>query len=299
MSFSACSIVFSILRLKSELKTDIVAANIPLIFVIIKIHIKNISSKVYKYHMKILAVQNRMGIGDTIIFLPFIKALFEKYNSPISLLVKESSKADQYLHQTNYIDKIITLERDKNNNKHKGFIGSFNLIKDLKKENFEKIFIFNSSLRFNLIARLSGISKIYQYPLFQKTDQHIINTPKKFFIDTINLKVTGDPEIQIDKLQFFIIGKVSLIEKLSKGKQIFLNLEFNISFNIICSSLFLPVARKNLQFLVFDIFSITDKNIFDGTLLVGPEPPIPKSIFVSSLLMLNFLIESNIIELSI
>ena len=46
--------------------------------------------------MKILAVQNRMGIGDTIIFLPFIKALFEKYNSPISLLVKESSKADQY-----------------------------------------------------------------------------------------------------------------------------------------------------------------------------------------------------------
>ena len=44
---------------------------------------------------------------------------------------------------------------------------------------------------------------------------------------------------------------------------------------------------------------MTDKNIFDGTLLVGPEPPIPKSIFVSSLLMLNFLIESKIIELFI
>ena len=41
-----------------------------------------------------------------------------------------------------------------------------------------------------------------------------------------------------------------------------------------------------------------DKNIFAGTLFVGPEPPIPKSIFVSSLLMLNFLIESKIIELS-
>ena len=57
--------------------------------------------------MKILAIQNRMGIGDTIIFLPFIKALYKKFNSPISLLVKESSKADQYLFQTNYIDKII------------------------------------------------------------------------------------------------------------------------------------------------------------------------------------------------
>ena len=57
--------------------------------------------------MKILAVQNRMGIGDTVIFLPFIKALFNKFNSPISILVKENSKADQYLYQTDYIDKIL------------------------------------------------------------------------------------------------------------------------------------------------------------------------------------------------
>ena len=57
--------------------------------------------------MKILAVQNRMGIGDTVIFLPFIKAVSKKFNTPISLLVKESSKADQYLYQTEYIDKIL------------------------------------------------------------------------------------------------------------------------------------------------------------------------------------------------
>ena len=57
--------------------------------------------------MKILAIQNRMGIGDTVIFLPFIKAISEKFSSPISLLVKESSKADQYLYQNDYIDKII------------------------------------------------------------------------------------------------------------------------------------------------------------------------------------------------
>ena len=63
--------------------------------------------------MKILVIQNRMGIGDTVIFLPYIKALSKKFNSPISLLVKESSKADQFLFQTNYIDKIILLERDK------------------------------------------------------------------------------------------------------------------------------------------------------------------------------------------
>ena len=50
--------------------------------------------------MKILAVQNRMGIGDTIIFLPFIKAISKKYNSPVSLLVRENSKATEFLHQT-------------------------------------------------------------------------------------------------------------------------------------------------------------------------------------------------------
>ena len=149
--------------------------------------------------MKILAVQNRMGIGDTVIFLPFIKALSEKFNSPISLLVKKNSKADQFLHQTDYIDKIIFLERDKKNgNRHSGFFGSLNLIKDIKKHNFDKIIIFNSSLRFRLIANFSGISEVYQYPLFRKTKQHITNTPKNFIKEKFDLDVDLDSEVQID-----------------------------------------------------------------------------------------------------
>ena len=59
-------------------------------------------------------------------------------------------------------------------------MGSLNLIKDLKKYNFDKIFIFNSSIRFNLIAKLSNIPEIYQYPLFNKKNQHIIDTAKNF-----------------------------------------------------------------------------------------------------------------------
>ena len=120
--------------------------------------------------MKILAVQNRMGIGDMIIFLPFIEAISKKFNSPISILVKESSKATQVLKNCKYIDRVIILDRDnKNKNgKHDGLLGFINLVKDLKKYNFDKIFIFNSSLRFNLVAKLSKIKNIYQYPLFQK-----------------------------------------------------------------------------------------------------------------------------------
>ena len=149
--------------------------------------------------MKILAVQNRMGIGDTIIFLPYIKALSEKFNSPISLLVKENSKADQFLFQTNYIDKILFLERNKKtSDRHDGFLGSLNLIKDINKHKFDKIIIFNSSLRFYLIAKLSNIPEIYQYPLFQKKQQHITETPRRFMIDRFNLDINEDPEIQIN-----------------------------------------------------------------------------------------------------
>ena len=52
--------------------------------------------------------------------------------------------------------------------RHDGILGSLSLIKDLKKYNFDKVFIFNSSLRFNLIAKLSKIQKIFQYPLLKK-----------------------------------------------------------------------------------------------------------------------------------
>jgi len=150
--------------------------------------------------MRILAVQNRMGIGDMVIFLPFIEAISKKFDTPVSILVKESSKAIQFLKYNKIIDQIIILDRGNKikNGSHDGIVGSFNLIKDLKKYNFDKIFIFNSSFRFNIIARTSGIKDIYQYPLFHKKNQHIINTAKKFLKRELSLEVESDPKILID-----------------------------------------------------------------------------------------------------
>ena len=95
--------------------------------------------------MKILAVQNKMGIGDTVIFLPFIEAISKKYNTPVDLLSRKSSKAEQFLSDTPYIGKILTLDRNKKfNGRHDGIRGFFNLIMDLRKEKFEKdSFIIN------------------------------------------------------------------------------------------------------------------------------------------------------------
>ena len=172
----------------------------PLILLIIKIYIKILISKVYKLTMKILAIQNRMGIGDTVIYLPYIKAISEKFNTPISILVKENSKADQYLNHTKYIDKIIYLKRGGGkNNRHDGLIGAFKLAKDLKQHKFDKVFIFNSSLRFNLISRLADIKKIYQYPLFYKKNQHVTYPAKKLIKYSLDVEVDKNPEIQIDE----------------------------------------------------------------------------------------------------
>jgi heptosyltransferase-2 len=144
--------------------------------------------------MKILAVQNRMGIGDTVIFLPFIETISRKFNTPVSLLVKKSSKADQYIKQTDYLDKLIFLERNnKKNERHNGIIGSIRLAKELKKNEFDKIFIFNSSLRFNLIARMANIKEIYQYPLFKKTNQHIVQPAKDLIKKNLGVDVVQRP----------------------------------------------------------------------------------------------------------
>ena len=149
--------------------------------------------------MKILVIQNRMGIGDTVIFLPYIEKISEKFNTPIDLLVKKSSKADQFLSHTKYINKIIFLERDKKGSRHDGVLGSLRLVQDLKKYKFDKVFIFNSSLRYNIITRLSGIKEIYQYPLFKKQNQ-LINEPAIDLIKKkLNLVANKNPKIEIDK----------------------------------------------------------------------------------------------------
>ena len=119
--------------------------------------------------MKILAIQNRMGIGDMVIFLPYIEAVAKKFNSQITLLVKENSKVDQLIKNNEFIREIILLKRSNiKKDYHDGAIGFFRLVKEIKEYNFDKVIIFNSSLRFNLICKLAGIKKVYQYPLLEK-----------------------------------------------------------------------------------------------------------------------------------
>ena len=148
--------------------------------------------------MNILIIQSRMGIGDMVIFLPYIEAISKKYNTSVTCLVKKSSKSEEILKNKKYIKKLIILDREDNGGKHNGLLGTLKLSAELKKNKFDKAFIFNSSLRFNIICRLSAIKEIYQYPLFKKRNQHLINTAKEFLKTKLNLNVESNPQIKID-----------------------------------------------------------------------------------------------------
>ena len=210
--------------------------------------------------MKILVVQNRMGIGDMVIFLPFIEAIAKKFAVPVSILVKENSKAIQFLGDNRNIEKIIILDR-KNKNKngrHDGIIGTFKLANDLKKYNFEKIFIFNSSFRYNLVAKIAGIKKIYQYPLFKKKNQNIINAAKDFLKKEINFDVESNPKISIDER---LINEFKLKYKIDKKQlNILLGIGGSGSTKRIPSKVFVSFMKLTSKKYDCRFFLATGKN---------------------------------------
>ena len=161
--------------------------------------------------MKVLVIQQRMGIGDMIIFLPYIHAISKKFQSKVSLLVKKNSKADQLCLDDKHIEEIIFLDVNKNSSgKHNGFSGFFKLLSEIKKKKFDKVFIFNSSLRFLLLAKLSGIKFIFQYPLFLKKN-NIVETAKKLIQRSIYENISTQPVLYLEQAK---------IEK-AKNKYIF------------------------------------------------------------------------------
>ena len=149
--------------------------------------------------MKVLVIQPKIGMGDMIIYLPYIHAISKKYQTPVSILVKENSRANQLLADDKHVDEIIILDRSKNDTGvHDGLSGFFKISKELKKRHFNKVFIYNGSLRYLLISKLAGIKSISQYPLFRKKD-NIVASAKVFTENELNTIVTTKPILNLNK----------------------------------------------------------------------------------------------------
>ena len=152
--------------------------------------------------MKVLVIQPKIGMGDMVIYLPYIHAISKKYQTPVSILVKENSRASQLLAEDKHIDEIILLDRSKHNSgSHDGFSGFLKLSKEIKLKNFDKVFIFNSSLRYLLISKLAGIKNISQYPLFRKKD-NIVTSAKIFTEYELGSIISTQPELKINQESF-------------------------------------------------------------------------------------------------
>ena len=149
--------------------------------------------------MKVLVIQPKIGMGDMVIYLPYIHAISKYYKISVSILVKENSRAKELLTDDQYIKEILILDRAKNKlGTHDGIKGFFQLGKEIKAKKFDKVFIFNSSLRYLLLSKFASIKNISQYPLFRKKDNIVISA-KIFTENELSTVVSTQPILNLKK----------------------------------------------------------------------------------------------------
>jgi len=123
-----------------------------------------------------LIIQTRPGIGDLCMFLPYIQQIKEHNKDfEFTLIAKKRSAAkhilkyEQALNQIVYLeDEIIEITKSKINN-------FFKILNFIKKNNFSRIYIMHFSIFWFLLAKISGIKKIYKYGIFKKNVDIYLN----------------------------------------------------------------------------------------------------------------------------
>ena len=123
-----------------------------------------------------LIIQTRPGVGDLCMFLPYIQQIKEHNKDfEFTLIAKKRSSAkhilkyEQTLNQIVYLeDEIIEITKSKINN-------FFKILNFIKKNNFSRIYIMHFSIFWFLLAKISGIKKIYKYGIFKKNVDIYLN----------------------------------------------------------------------------------------------------------------------------
>ena len=137
---------------------------------------------------KILIIQTRPGIGDTVLFLSAIHQI-AKYNqkSKIYLVTKERSKAKSLLKDDEYIKNILYVKNRNGLHIRDKLLKYFDLWDLLKHIKFQKSYIFHYSIGHYLLCRILGIKSIYHYGFIKKNE----NISKKIFLSVckwLNIK---------------------------------------------------------------------------------------------------------------
>jgi len=139
---------------------------------------------------KALIIIKSPGIGDLQILLSNIHHLAKEIGRPVTILAQKNTGAKAvFSYDKLHVDEVIDLgKRD-----------FFNIINKIKSQKFNQVYIYSDSIRLYLIARLSGISKIYHYPFFSKKGKNYYKEAQRFTEKILQKKINPASKIYWDK----------------------------------------------------------------------------------------------------
>ena len=129
------------------------------------------------------------GIGDANILLSNIHHISKEINKPLAVLAQKTTRAAAIFKHDPHVDDVIDLGK-------KDF---FNIINKIKSKKFDRCYIYSDSIRLYLIAKLSGIKKIYHYPFFSKKGKNFYKTAQEFTEKILQRKIDSASKIYWDK----------------------------------------------------------------------------------------------------
>jgi len=137
---------------------------------------------------KALVIIKSMGIGDLSILISNIHAISKKIDSPVTVLAQKNTRAQSILRHDPHIEEVIEFDE-------KEIKGFFNIIKKIKPKKFDQSYIFSDSMRFYLIAQMSGIKRNFHYKFFSKKGKNFFKTAKEFTEKILNAEVNPQSKI--------------------------------------------------------------------------------------------------------
>ena len=137
---------------------------------------------------KALLIVKSSGIGDLQILLTNIHHISKEIGKPLTILSQKSTRAEAVFKHDPHVNAVLNLGK-------KDF---FNIINKIKSRKFSQCYIYNDSMRLYLISKLSGISKVYNYPFFSKEGKNFYKTAKEFTEKVLQKKINSASKIYWD-----------------------------------------------------------------------------------------------------
>ncbi|MCX7190280.1 MAG: glycosyltransferase family 9 protein [Methylotenera sp.] len=113
---------------------------------------------------KTLVIQPLPGIGDMVWYLPYIHAIAEVDEAKrVDVFTKKRSMAEQLFDADASVANVLWF--DDVMTRGSWFSGVWNLVKLLRKHNYQRVWVLHESPRYALVAMLAGIPERYGYGL--------------------------------------------------------------------------------------------------------------------------------------